>query len=118
MTNQDRLDQLIEAVTVDCYNASEQATAFHTVFTEEVRLPTAASLLGSAVTVREIDIGNDGQSLLARCANGTLERWLALTDLEFPEDEVAAWLHAGYRRSLGLRPYAYAMPDGWKPDWL
>ena len=43
MTNQDRLDQLIEAVTVDCYNASEQATAFHAVFTEEVPLPTAAS---------------------------------------------------------------------------
>lgn len=70
MTNQDRLDQLIEAVTVDCYNASEQATAFHAVFSEEVRLPTAASLLGAAVTVREIDVGNDGQSLLARCASG------------------------------------------------
>lgn len=116
MSNHDQLDRLIEAVTVDCYNDSEQATAFYTVFTEEVRFPAAASLLGSAVQVREIDVGGDGQSLLARCASGTLERWLALTDLEFPEDEVAAWLHAAYRRSLGLTPYPYAMPDG--PDWL
>jgi hypothetical protein len=118
VTDHDQLDQLIEAVTVDCYNDSEQATAFHTVFTEEVQFPTAALLLGSAVTVHEIDVGHDGQSLVARCASGTLDRWLALTDLEFPEDEVAAWLHAAYRRSLGLTPYPSAMPDGWRPDWL
>jgi len=118
VTDHHRLDRLIEAVTVDCYNDSERATAFHTVFTEEVRFPAVASLLGSTVSVQEIDVGDDGQSLVARCASATHERWLALTDLEFPANEVAAWLQASYRRSLGLRPYPYAMPDGWKPDWL
>jgi hypothetical protein len=118
LTDHGQLDQLLEAVTVDCYNDSERATAFHTVFTEEVRFPAVASLLGSTVTVHEIDVGEDGQSLVARCASGAVDRRLALTELEFPECEAPAWLHAAYRRSLGLTPYRYAMPDGWKPDWL
>ena len=118
MTGHGTLNFLIEAVTVDCYNDAEQATAFHTVFTEEVRLPATASLLGHAVTVLQIEVGEDGRSLVARCTSGANERWLALTELEFPADRPAAWLHAAYLRSLGLTPYTYAMPDGWKPDWL
>jgi len=42
MTKTDALDQLIEAITVDCYDAYEQMSAFHTVFAEEVSLPTGA----------------------------------------------------------------------------
>jgi hypothetical protein len=55
-------------------------------------------------------------SLVAHCTSGAIERWLALVDLEFPEDTVAAWLHAAYRRERGLTPYNFAMPVGWKPD--
>jgi hypothetical protein len=70
------------------------------------------------VTVVEVDIGEDGVSLVARCVSGEIERWLALADLEFPADTVAAWLHAAYRREHGLTPYPFAMPVDWKPDWL
>ena len=118
MTGDRRLDPLIEAVTVDCYNDAERATAFSTAFTENVLLPAVASLLGTAVTVVEVDIGEDGASLVARCARGEVERWLALTDLEFPADTVAARLHAAYRRERGLTPYPFTMPDDWTLDWL
>lgn len=117
MTRQ-RLAALIAAVTVDCYNEAERATAFYTVLTDEVRLPATASLLGTTITVAEIDIGDDGESLLARCVNKETERWLALADVEFPQDTPAAWLHAAYRQDRGLTPYAFTMPAGWVPDWL
>jgi hypothetical protein len=118
MTDHRQIGKLIEAVTVDCYNDAERATAFYTAFTEDARLPAVASLLGTAVTVVGVDIGEDGASLLARCVSGEIKRWLALADLEFPADTVAAWLHAAYRRERGLTPYPFAMPAGWKPDWL
>jgi hypothetical protein len=117
MTVDRQLDKLIEAVTVDCYNDAERATAFYTAFTD-APLPAVASLVGTAVTVVDVDIGQDGVSLVARCASGGTERWLALVDLEFREDTVAAWLHAAYRRERGLTPYPFAMPVNWKPDWL
>lgn len=103
-------------MTADCYNDAERATAFYTVFTEEATFRAVASLLGT--TVIETDIGHDGVSLAARCASGGTERWLALVDLELPEETVAAWLHAAYWRDSGLTPYASAMPVDWKPDWL
>ena len=39
MTGRDEADRLLEVITVDCYNASEQMTAFYEVFAEEVPLP-------------------------------------------------------------------------------
>ncbi|GAB2448195.1 hypothetical protein GCM10027062_32240 [Nocardioides hungaricus] len=33
-------------------------------------------------------------------------------------DEAAAWIHAAYRRCLGLAPYPAAIPEGWEPSWL
>jgi hypothetical protein len=41
-----------------------------------------------------------------------------MVDLFFPPDTVAAWLHAAYRRWLGLDPHPYDMPSGWRPSWL
>lgn len=118
MGDHDRLDGLIEIVTADCYNDSEYETAFYTVFAEEVRFPAEASLLGAPVQVVEIDVAGDGRSLRARCAGRHGDSWLTLADLKFAEDEVAAWLHAAYRRWSGLRPFPYAIPDGWTIDWL
>jgi hypothetical protein len=118
VTDYRQLDDLIEAVTVDCYNDAERATAFYTAFTEDSRFPATASLLDSPVTVIGIDIDQDGVSLVARCVRGETEQWLSLIDVEFPEDTPVAWLHAAYRRDRGLTPYPYEMPVGWRPDWL
>jgi len=51
MTRGDEADRLPEVITVDCYNASEQMTAFYEVFAEEVTLPTTATVVSATVRV-------------------------------------------------------------------
>ena len=51
MTVRDEADRLPEVITVDCYNASEQMTAFYEVFAEEVTLPTTATVVSATVRV-------------------------------------------------------------------
>ena len=36
----------------------------------------------------------------------------------FAPDTAAGWIHAAYRRRLGLVPHPAAVPGGWKPSWL
>ena len=118
MTGRDQADHLLEVITVDCYNAGEQMTAFYEVFAEEVPLPTTATVVGATVRVVGIDIAADGQELTARCQRGEVVQDLRFSDLVFPADAAAAWIHAAYRRCLGLRAHPTAMPAGWKPSWL
>jgi hypothetical protein len=46
--------------------------------------------------------------------NRERRRYVALADLAFPADTVAAWLHAAYRHYLGLKATGSAIP---RPDW-
>ena len=67
MTGLDEADRLLEVITVDCYNPSEQMTAFYEVFAEQVPLPTTATVVGATVRVVGIDIAEHGEELTARC---------------------------------------------------
>ena len=118
MTGRDEADRLLEVITVDCYNASEQMTALHEVFAEEVPLPTTATVVGATVRVVGIDIAEHGEELTARCHRGDVVQDLHLSDLVFAPDTAAGWIHAAYRRCLGLVPHPAAVPGGWKPSWL
>ncbi len=118
MTARDEADRLVEVITVDCYNPSEQITAFYEVFAAEVPLPTTAAVLGATVRVIGIDIAERGEELTARCQRGEVVQDLRLSDLMFSPDAAAAWIQAAYRRCLGLRAHPTAMPAGWKPSWL
>ncbi|MGB8021083.1 MAG: hypothetical protein WCF04_07650 [Candidatus Nanopelagicales bacterium] len=118
MTGSDQADHLLEVISVDCYNAGEQMTAFYEVFAEEVPLPTTATVVGVTVWVVGIDVAEHGQELTARCQRGEVVQDLRLSDLMFPADAPAAWIHAAYRRCLGLMAHPSAMPAGWKPSWL
>jgi hypothetical protein len=113
MTTADALDRVIETITVDCYNEDEEYTAFLTVIEDEVALPAPASLLGTPVTVVQLDYADPARGLVAVCRgpDGTGE--VAFGDVAFPADTLAAWLHAAYRHHLGLRPFP-AIP---RPDW-
>jgi hypothetical protein len=113
MTTADALDRVIETITVDCYNEDEEYTAFLTVIEDEVALPAPASLLGTPVTVVQLDYADPARGLVAVChgPDGTGE--VAIGDGAFPTDTLAAWLHAAYRHHLGLRPFP-AIP---RPDW-
>ena len=118
MTGRDEADRLLEVITVDCYNLAEQMTAFYEVFAEEVPLPTTATVVGATVQVVGIDIAEHGEELTARCQRGDVVQDLRLSDLVFAPDTAAAWIHAAYRRCLGLMSHPAAVPEGWKPSWL
>jgi hypothetical protein len=118
MTGHDEVDRLVAVITVDCYNLAEQATAFYEVFAEEVPLPTTASVVGTTVDVARIDIAEHGEELTARCHRGDAVQDLRLSDLVFAPGTPAGWIHAAYRRCLGLAPHPAAIPEGWRPSWL
>ena len=118
MTRGDEADRLPEVITVDCYNASEQMTAFYEVFAEEVTLSTTATVVGATVRVVGIDIAEQGEELTTRCQRAEVASDLRLSDLVFPPDAAAAWIHAAYRRCLGLGAHPTTMPSGWWPSWL
>lgn len=118
MTDLNEVDRLVEVITVDCYNLAEQVTAFYETFTEEVGFPTTATVVGTTIHVVGIDVAEYGEELIARCHRGDAVQDLQLSDLVFAPDTTAGWIHAAYRRSLGLMPHPAAIPQGWKPSWL
>ena len=116
MTRSDEVDRLLEVITVDCGNRAEQVTAFYEVFAEMLPLP--ASMLGATLRVLGIDIAEHGQELTARCQREDAVQELHLSDLVFPTTTAAAWVHAAYRRCLGLTSNPAVIPAAWKPSWL
>jgi len=118
MTGHEEVERLVAVVTVDCYNLAEQVTAFYETFAEEVPLPTTATVVGTTIEVVGIDIAEHGEVLTARCHRGDVVQDLHLSDLVFAPDTAAGWIHAAYRRCLGLVPHPAAVPGGWKPSWL
>jgi len=118
MTGHDEVERLVAVITVDCYNLAEQVTAFYETFAEEVPLPITATVIGTTVEVVGIDIAEHGGMLTARCNCGDVVQDLHLSDLVFAPATTAGWIHAAYRRCLGLVPHPAAVPAGWKPSWL
>lgn len=118
MRAHDEVERLVAVITVDCYNVAEQVTAFYETFAEEVPLPTTATVIGTTTEVVGVDIAEDGQALTARCRRGDVVQDLHLSDLLFAPDTAAGWIHAAYRRCLGLVPHPAAIPGEWKPAWL
>ena len=112
------LDALVAAITVDAYGDDEPQTAFVEVFIQEVRLPASATVLGVPVDVVGFDYRDERLGIVARCRRGGVRQDLAVVDLFFPPDAVAAWVQAAYRRWLGLDPRPYDIPAGWRPSWL
>lgn len=106
-------DKVIEMIIVDAYDDYEQLSAFLTVLDEEVPLPAEATVLGSPVTVLQIDFVDLPRGLFARCRGTHGEGEAALADVCFPPDTVAAWIHAAYRHYLRLKPF----PATPRPDW-
>ncbi|MGL5810726.1 MAG: hypothetical protein ACRCYQ_12345, partial [Nocardioides sp.] len=55
-----------------------------------------------------------GEEVIARCRRGDADQDLRLSDVVFPPDTAAAWIHAAYRRCLGIARYPAAIPAGWE----
>jgi hypothetical protein len=113
LEEEDTFDKVIEMIIVDASDDDEQLSAFVTVFEDEVTLPAEASLLGSPVTVLEFDHAEMLRGPFVRCRSAHGEGEIALADVCFPADTVAAWIHAAYRHYLGLEPFPATPRPGW-----
>lgn len=81
------LDQVIEAVTVDCYNDDEALTAFYVAIEEclgGARVP--ARLAGFDTTLTGLDYAGDRRGLVARIDHGGRTHEVALFDIELCRD--------------------------------
>jgi hypothetical protein len=94
----ERLDELIEEATVDCYDADEQASGFFNMIEENLALPFTTRILGIEVSVVEVELGGDG-GIKAVCEHGGERQLIGLTDLPLPSPPPAGaeWI-AAYRR--------------------
>ena len=98
-----RLDEMIEAATVDCYNESEAATGLFTMLEENLALPFTTVILGVEVTVQKVDI-TERDEIVAVCRRGRDRQKVLILDLPLPEPrpEGSEWIDA-YRRWVKRR---------------
>ena len=96
-----RLDEMIEAATVDSYGELEQITSWFTLIGENLALPFETMVLGVLVTVERIDLDLGGQ-IVAVCSRGRDRQPIPILHLPLPTPPVGGseWIDA-YRRWLG-----------------
>lgn len=104
MPKRNKLDELIEEVTVDASSYDENLWAFHTAFEDEFDLPVDGHLFGEPVEVQKVDYdGNERRGLTATCKKGRTKWTASLADVEVRPGQAADLLDA-YRRVMGLKP--------------
>lgn len=96
-----RLEEMIEAATVDCYNESEQITGWFTMLDENLVVPFETTVLGVPVSVERVDL-NRSEQIVAVCARGRDRQALPILDLPLPtpRPDGAEWIEA-YRHWHG-----------------
>jgi hypothetical protein len=92
------LDSLIEEITVDCYDESEQLTAFQTAFENDENFPCAGTVIGEQVEVLSIHGEDDRHELIATCQHHGRRYQLALLDIDLDADPDTSGLIDAYRR--------------------
>jgi hypothetical protein len=96
------LDQLINEVTVDCYNEDEALTGFEVGFDEHVTFPVEGTVIGQPIRVLAVGLPNGRRELVASCQHGGTRYPVALLDIQDVGDEDFQRLSAAYRRWLGI----------------
>jgi hypothetical protein len=93
--SEERLKEMIEEATVDCYNESEQTTGFFTMIDDNLHVPFEALILGVPVVVERIDMTDD-ETIVAICSRGQHRQRVPLLDLPLPDPppEGAEWIEA------------------------
>jgi len=95
-----RLDEMLDAATVDCYNESEQTTGWATMIDENLAVPFEARILGVPVIVERVDL-NRSEQIVAVCTRGRARQTLPLDlPLPSPPPDGAEWIEA-YRQWCG-----------------
>jgi hypothetical protein len=99
-TPNEKLKQMIEEATVDCYNESEQVTGLFTMIDENLHLPFERPVLGVSVVVERLDL-SDREEIVAICSRGRDRQSIPILDLPLPSPppEGEEWIEA-YRHWL------------------
>jgi hypothetical protein len=90
-----RLDELVAAAIVDCYDESEQATGLYTMIEEHLALPFETTVLGVPVIVERVDLTQAGE-IVAVCRRAHIRQRVPLLDLPLPSPPPAGteWIEA------------------------
>jgi ribosome recycling factor len=97
------LDELIEEITVDCYDEDEQLTAFETAF-DEATLPCPGTIIGQDIDVLSIATEQGRRELIATCRHAGQRYKIALLDIDLHADPTTTRLLAAYRQWTGATP--------------
>ncbi|MCC9309378.1 calcium-binding protein [Kitasatospora sp. RB6PN24] len=89
------LEAMIDEATVDAYGDDEQLTGLFTVIEENLAVPFNTTVLGVEVTVRGVDLGQDGR-IVALCSRGSDHQRIGVLDLPMPSPAPggAEWIEA------------------------
>jgi len=85
-----RLDELIEQAIVDAYGPAEQAVGFHATLDQHLECPFETLVLGTAVTVRKIDVTAAG-NIVAICYRGRERQAIPILQLPLPDPPPSGW---------------------------
>lgn len=81
--DRERLRELIQEATVDCYNENEEHQGFVNVLEENVACPFPAKVIGEAVEVTALKGPPRGMGILAVCRYKGKDYDIDLTSLEW-----------------------------------
>lgn len=98
------LDELIEEITVDCYDEDEQLTAFETAFDNDATLPCPGNIIGQDIEVLSIATAQGRRELVATCRHEGHRYKIALLDIDHHADPTTTRLLAAYRQWTGAPP--------------
>src|ERR1700760_1776589 len=86
------LDSLIAEITVDCYDESEQLTAFETAFDNDANFPCPGTLIGENIEVLSVSTKNNRRELIATCQRSGHRYEVALLDITLDADQTTSRL--------------------------
>jgi len=93
------LDELIDEITVDCYDDEEQLQGFENAFDEDASFPVTGTVVGERVDIVNIGQGDGRRELIATCRRAGRRYEIALFDIgDIEADPQTARLVAAYRR--------------------
>jgi hypothetical protein len=79
-----RLAEMIEQATVDCYDEAEQVSGLFTMIEDNLAVPFGTHVLGVQVTVEAVELTRDGQ-IVAVCCRGERRQRVPVLDLPLPD---------------------------------
>ncbi len=98
MSNEERLRELIDEATVDCYDEEEQFGGMITALGDELDFPITATLIGESVELIDIDsqASSPHRGIVARVRHKNKEYSVSLADLQISDANAhnVEWLDA------------------------